>query len=82
MALVVGLTGGIGSGKSEALAAFARHGAATMSSDQVVRELYLRQGDRLSVQPEEHLALSLHSRSCPSAFAGSLDRPTMASLPL
>src|SRR6185436_13633690 len=42
MALVVGLTGGIGSGKSEALAAFARHGAATMSSDQVVRELYVR----------------------------------------
>lgn len=42
MALVVGLTGGIGSGKSEALAAFARHGAATLSSDQLVRELYLR----------------------------------------
>jgi dephospho-CoA kinase len=42
VALVVGLTGGIGSGKSEALAAFARHGAATLSSDDVVRELYNR----------------------------------------
>ena len=49
MALVVGLTGGIGSGKSEALAAFARHGAATMSSDQVVRELYLRDDVRAAV---------------------------------
>ena len=49
MALVVGLTGGIGSGKSEALAAFARHGAATMSSDQVVRELYLRDDVRWAV---------------------------------
>lgn len=42
MALVVGLTGGIGSGKSEALAAFARHGAATLSSDDIVRDLYSR----------------------------------------
>ena len=49
MALVVGLTGGIGSGKSEALAAVARHGAATMSSDQVVRELYLRDDVRAAV---------------------------------
>jgi dephospho-CoA kinase len=36
----VGLTGGIGAGKSEALAALARLGAATISSDQVVHELY------------------------------------------
>jgi dephospho-CoA kinase len=35
----VGLTGGIGSGKSEALAAGARLGAATLSSDQVVHDL-------------------------------------------
>jgi dephospho-CoA kinase len=39
---VVGLTGGIGAGKSEALLAFARHGAATLSSDAVVHELYAR----------------------------------------
>jgi len=37
---VVGLTGGIGAGKSEALSAFARHGAATLSSDQLVHALY------------------------------------------
>lgn len=38
--LAVAITGGIGAGKSEALAAFARHGAATISSDAVVHELY------------------------------------------
>ena len=36
----VGLTGGMGSGKSTALAALARLGAATLSSDAVVHELY------------------------------------------
>jgi len=36
----VGLTGGIGAGKSEALAALERLGAATLSSDAVVHELY------------------------------------------
>jgi dephospho-CoA kinase len=36
----VGLTGGIGAGKSEALAALARLGAATISADGVVHELY------------------------------------------
>jgi dephospho-CoA kinase len=39
--IAVALTGGIAAGKSEALAAFARHGAATASSDQVVHRLYL-----------------------------------------
>jgi dephospho-CoA kinase len=38
--VAVAITGGIGAGKSEALAAFARHGAATISSDEVVHELY------------------------------------------
>ena len=36
----VGLTGGLGSGKSTALAALARLGAATISTDAVVHELY------------------------------------------
>ena len=36
----VAVTGGIGAGKSEALVAFARHAAATISSDVVVHELY------------------------------------------
>jgi dephospho-CoA kinase len=35
----VGLTGGIGAGKSEALAAFERQGAATLSTDRVAHDL-------------------------------------------
>jgi dephospho-CoA kinase len=37
--LLIGLTGGIAAGKSEALAAFGRLGAETISSDEVVHEL-------------------------------------------
>jgi dephospho-CoA kinase len=39
MPLTIGLTGGIAAGKSEALAAFERLGAAAISSDAVVHEL-------------------------------------------
>ncbi len=42
--LAVAVTGGIGAGKSAALAAFARHGAATVSSDEIVHRL-LREND-------------------------------------
>lgn len=45
----MGLTGGIGGGKSEALRAFARHGAQTLSSDAVVRTLYERDDVRRAV---------------------------------
>jgi dephospho-CoA kinase len=37
--LAVAITGGIGAGKSAALAAFGRHGAATRSSDEIVHRL-------------------------------------------
>jgi dephospho-CoA kinase len=37
--LAVAITGGIGAGKSSALEAFARHGAATKSSDEIVHRL-------------------------------------------
>jgi dephospho-CoA kinase len=37
--VAVAVTGGIGAGKSEMLAAFARHGAATLSADEVVHRL-------------------------------------------
>ena len=37
--VAVAVTGGIGAGKSEALAAFARHGAETISSDEIVHRL-------------------------------------------
>jgi dephospho-CoA kinase len=42
--VAVAITGGIGAGKSEALAAFRRHGAATVSSDEIVHHL-LRHDD-------------------------------------
>ena len=38
--VTLAVTGGIGAGKSEALEAFRRHGAAVLSSDDVVHELY------------------------------------------
>jgi dephospho-CoA kinase len=37
--IAVAITGGIGAGKSAALRAFARHGAATVSSDEIVHHL-------------------------------------------
>jgi dephospho-CoA kinase len=37
--IAVAITGGIGAGKSTALRAFARHGAATVSSDEIVHHL-------------------------------------------
>ena len=56
--VAVAITGGIGAGKSEALAAFRRQGAATVSSDEIVhrllrededvrRQLIERFGDRI-----------------------------------
>jgi dephospho-CoA kinase len=42
MTRFIGLTGGIGAGKSEALAAASRLGAATISSDQVAHEVLER----------------------------------------
>jgi dephospho-CoA kinase len=42
--VAVAVTGGIGVGKSEALRAFARHGAAVISSDEIVHDL-LRSDD-------------------------------------
>jgi dephospho-CoA kinase len=48
--LAVAITGGIGAGKSTALASFRRHGAATVSSDEIVHHL-------LRSDPEVKLAL-------------------------
>jgi dephospho-CoA kinase len=45
----VAITGGIGAGKSEALRAFARHGAATVSSDEIVHHLLTRPAVREQV---------------------------------
>jgi dephospho-CoA kinase len=67
---VVGLTGGIGSGKSEALEAFRRHGAVTLSSDAIVRGLYER--------PEVVAAVA--ERFGPEVLAadGTVDRAALA----
>jgi dephospho-CoA kinase len=51
--LAVALTGGIAAGKSEALHAFARHGAAVISSDDIVHELY-REDEGLQAALREH----------------------------
>jgi len=47
--VAVAITGGIGAGKSEALRAFARHGAATVSSDEIVHHLLQRADVRDSI---------------------------------
>jgi dephospho-CoA kinase len=52
--VAVALTGGIGAGKSEALAAFARHGAATLSADEIVRRL-IAEDDGVRAALEKHL---------------------------
>lgn len=43
--VAVAITGGIGAGKSEALRAFERHGAATASSDAIVHRLLREDGE-------------------------------------
>ncbi len=70
--LAVAVTGGIGAGKTEALAAFARHGAATISSDEVVHELY----------DEDQVRSALRERFGERVFAadGSVDRAAVGEL--
>ena len=69
---VVGLTGGIGAGKSEALAAFARHGAATLSSDEVVHALLRR--------PEVRAAVAGRFGAAVLDGAGEVDRAALGRL--
>ena len=66
------MTGGIGSGKSEALAAFAACGAATLSSDRVVHDLY--------ADPEVRSAVA--ERFGPGVLArdGAIDRTALGAL--
>ena len=69
--LFIGLTGGIGSGKSEALAACRRAGAAVLSSDQIVHELLgtdevrdllaARWGDAIRIAPPLYSRGDLHA---------------------
>jgi dephospho-CoA kinase len=75
----VGLTGGLGAGKSTALAALERLGAATISSDAVVHELY--EGDLLRDAVVERWGLEVapdgvvdRSAVAQRAFADPTDR--------
>jgi dephospho-CoA kinase len=65
----VGLTGGIGAGKSEALAALARLGAATISTDAIVHQLY--------EEPEVRDAV-VERWGAEVAPDGRVDRPAIA----
>ncbi len=65
----IGLTGGIGSGKSAALQAFHRRGAAVLSADEVVHRLY--------VDPAVVQAVVARFGSEVLADDGSVDRPAL-----
>jgi dephospho-CoA kinase len=70
--VAVAITGGIGAGKSEALAAFARHGAATVSSDEIVHHLLRR--DEVKTAVVERLG---HGIVAPN---GEIDRGALATV--
>jgi dephospho-CoA kinase len=82
---VIGLTGGMGAGKSTALAALERLGAAVLSSDAIVHELLLRPDVRAriverfgpDVAPDGTLDRSALARS---AFGNDADRSWLEGL--
>jgi dephospho-CoA kinase len=69
--IAVAITGGIGAGKSEALAAFARHGAAVISSDDIVHRL---------LREDEAVHTALRERFGDKVFGedGEVDRGAVA----
>ena len=71
--IAVAITGGIGAGKSEALAAFARHGAAVISSDDIVHRL---------LQEDESVREALRERFGDAVFGedGDVDRGAIAEI--
>jgi dephospho-CoA kinase len=73
MTLVVGLTGGIGSGKSAAADAFARHGAAVVDVDLISHELTRSGGDAMPAIRAAFGEGAIDS-------AGALDRAAMRQL--
>jgi dephospho-CoA kinase len=68
--VLLGLTGGIGAGKSTALAAFAQLGCPTLSSDEIVHALYL--------DPEARAAVAEHFGPDVLGGDGGVDRPALA----
>ena len=71
--IAVAITGGIGAGKSEALASFARHGAATVSSDEIVHRL-LREDEKVQKALVERLGEAVVDD------AGQIDRAAIAEI--
>jgi dephospho-CoA kinase len=71
--VAVAVTGGIGAGKSEALRAFERHGAAVISSDEIVHEL---------LRSDEEVRDALRERWGDGVFApsGEVDRDRVAQI--
>jgi dephospho-CoA kinase len=71
--LAVAITGGIAAGKSEALAAFARRGAAVLSADELVHRVY---------REDAELATELRARWGDTVFdaAGGVDRAAVAAI--
>lgn len=70
--IAIGLTGSIGAGKSAALAAFARHGAAVLDSDAVVHALYLRPAVQAAVTGRFGPAVVLSDGSIDRAALGRI----------
>jgi dephospho-CoA kinase len=69
--VALAVTGGIGAGKSEALRAFERHGAAVISSDEIVHEL---------LRSDDEVRRALHERFGNVVFGpdGQVDRERVA----
>lgn len=71
--LSVAITGGIGAGKSEILKAFERHGAAVVSSDEIVHEL-IRVDDDVKGAMVERFGKGVLDEN------GAIHRPAVASI--
>ena len=71
--MAVAVTGGIGAGKSEALRAFARHGAAVISSDEIVHDL---------LRSDEEVRVAVRERFGDDVFGpeGQVDRGRIADI--
>lgn len=71
--MAVAVTGGIGAGKSEALRAFARHGAAVISSDEIVHDL---------LRSDEDVRVAVRERFGDDIFGpeGQVDRGRIADI--
>ena len=71
--MAVAVTGGIGAGKSEALHAFARHGAAVISSDEIVHDL---------LRSDEDVRAAVRERFGDGVFGpeGQVDRGRIADI--